>query len=130
MPPVGSSFMAQASSSPQNPSTSPAGSGQSGTANPTAPTETQTNPTSAPTQPSAGSADAQSNIQKALQQDPTLANQNISVTVSGNKVELTGTVASKEQKKTAKQIAETNAGGMKVVDHLKVESKGNPPQKY
>ena len=87
--------------------------------------------------PATGSGDAQSNIQKALQQDPNLANANIAVNVSGNKVELSGTVASKEQKKTAKQIAESNAGGMKVVDHLKVagsskESKDNTsnPPKY
>lgn len=112
MPPMGSSFMAQ-SSSPQNPSTPPSGA-QSGTTTPAPAQETS----------AASSTDAQSNIQKALQQDPTLANANIAVNVSGNKVELTGTVANKEQKKTAKEIAESHAGGMKVVDHLKVE--GSP----
>jgi osmotically-inducible protein OsmY len=66
------------------------------------------------------SGDVQDKIQKAIQQDPSLANANINVMVSGNKVELNGTVASKDQKKTAKQIAETNGGGMKVMDHLKV----------
>lgn len=124
IPPVGSSFMAQTGSSSQNPSTNP----QPGS---------QTSPASQPdTKTSAAnSSDVQGNIQKALQQDPNLANANITVTVNGNKVELTGTVADKEQKKTAKQIAESNAGGMKVVDHLKVEhSKGGKdnttPQKY
>ena len=69
--------------------------------------------------------DVQGNIQKALQQDPSLANANINVSMtSDNKVELTGTVASKDQKKSAKQIAESNAAGYKVVDHLKVEHSG------
>ena len=139
MPPMGSSFMAQAGSSQQYPSSSPNPGAQSGT-NPASqqpdtqkPTDTQKPPD---TQTStANTGDVQGNIQKALQQDPTLANANISVAVNGNKVELTGTVASKEQKQTAKQIAESNAGGMKVVDHLKVEhSKGGKdnttPPKY
>lgn len=71
----------------------------------------------------AGTPGVAANIQKALDQEPNLASANISATISGDKVELTGTVANKEQKKTAKQIAESNAGGIKVVDHLKVESK-------
>lgn len=68
--------------------------------------------------------DVQDKIQKAIQQDSSLSGANVNVSVTGNQVELTGTVASKDQKKTAKQIAESNAGGMKVVDHLKVEGKG------
>ena len=83
-------------------------------------------------QQSGNPSEAQGNIQKALQQDPKLANSNITVTTQGDKVELTGTVASKDQKKTAKHIAEQNAGGMKVVDHLKVEGEtdNNAPKKY
>lgn len=121
MPPMGSSFMAgQQSTAPQYPSSSPNGAGMSGQAS-------QNNTATA-----ANSTDAQSNIQKALQQDQSLATANINVTVNDNKVELTGTVTGKEQKKTAKKIAESNAGGMKVVDRLKVEgSKDNTaPQKY
>lgn len=78
----------------------------------------------------AGSGDVQSNIQKAFQQDSTLANANINVNVTAdNKVELSGTVADKEMKKTAKKIAEQNAAGYKVVDHIKVEhaKDNNPP---
>lgn len=80
-----------------------------------------------------GSGDVQDKIQKALQQDSSLSSANINVSVAGNKVELNGTVASKDQKKTAKQIAESNAGGMKVVDHLKVSgsesaSPSTPPK--
>lgn len=69
-------------------------------------------------------SDVQDKIQKAIQQDPSLSGANINVSVTGNKVELTGTVSSKDQKDAAKRIAESNAGGMKVIDHLKVESKG------
>ncbi|HEY6250344.1 MAG TPA: BON domain-containing protein [Candidatus Angelobacter sp.] len=74
-----------------------------------------------------GGGDVQDKIQKAIQQDSSLSGANVNVAVNNNQVELTGTVASKEQKKTVKQIAETNAGGMKVVDHLKVEGKGTSP---
>ena len=133
-PPMGNSFMAQ--SSGQNPSSQYPGSQTPGTT-PSTPPPSSDNKADTSTPAATGSADAQGNIQKALQQDPNLANANIAVNVSGNKVELTGTVASKEQKKTAKQIAESNAGGMKVVDHLKVqhaskESKDNTsnPPKY
>lgn len=86
-------------------------------------------------QAGAGSTDVQSNIQKALQQDSSLASANINVNVTkDNKVELTGTVADKEQKKAAKKIAESNAAGYKVVDHLKVAgastNSSTPPPKY
>lgn len=124
MPPMGSSFVAQqggssaqypSSQTPSNPPQNPAGaSGQTTQAASSNPSE------------------AQGNIQKALQQDPKLANSNITVSTKGDKVELTGTVTSKEEKKTAKHIAEQNAGGMKVVDHLKVEgaTDNNAPKKY
>lgn len=84
--------------------------------------------------PAAGSSDVQDKIQKAIQQDSSLSGANVNVSVTGDKVELTGTVASKDQKKTVKQIADSNAGGMKVVDHVKVEKGANanptsaPPQ--
>jgi osmotically-inducible protein OsmY len=68
----------------------------------------------------ANGSDVQDKIQKAIQQDSSLASSNINVNVNNNKVELTGTVSSKDQEKTAKQIAQSNAGGMKVVSHLKV----------
>ena len=79
------------------------------------------------TSPAGGGSDVQDKIQKAIQQDSSLSGANVNVSVSGDKVELSGTVASKDQKKTVKQIAESNAGGMKVVDHVKVEGKGNSP---
>jgi osmotically-inducible protein OsmY len=119
IPPRGSNFMAQTGTSPQYPSSSPNAGAQSGT-NPSSQQPSQ-QPDKQSNAANTNTSDVQGNIQKALQQDPTLAGANISATVNGNKVELTGTVASKEQKKTAKQIAETNAGVMKVADHLKVE---------
>jgi len=75
----------------------------------------------------AGGTDVQDKIQKAIQQDSSLSGANVNVSVNGNKVELTGTVASKDQKHTAKQLADANAGGMKVVDHLKVEKGSSAP---
>ena len=151
IPPMGSSFMPQSSgggagnsgtsgqsgSSSQNPTMNPNTGAQSGSNPGSQQPGNQTSPASqSGTQTSAtSSGDVQGNIQKALQQDPTLANANITATVSGNKVELSGTVPDKEEKKKAKQIAESNAGGMKVVDHIKVEhSKGGKdnttPPKY
>lgn len=70
---------------------------------------------------SAGS-DVQSQVQTALQQDPKLANANINVMVKGNKLELSGTVPSGKEKKEAEKIAKTNAGNLKVKNHIKVAS--------
>jgi osmotically-inducible protein OsmY len=99
---------------PGNPGS--ASPGQSGTQDPTSQTSGASGQTAGAT------SDVQDKIQKAIQQDSSLASSNINVNVADNKVELTGTVASKDQKKTARQIAEANAGGMKVVDHVKVSS--------
>lgn len=74
----------------------------------------------------AASGDVQSQIQTALQQDPKLANANINVSVSGNKLELSGTVPSNDEKKQAEQIAKSHAGNLKVKNHIKVAS-ANPP---
>ncbi|HLJ27439.1 MAG TPA: BON domain-containing protein [Candidatus Angelobacter sp.] len=100
--------------SPQTPSTAPS-----------TPTSEQTGSMD-PKSQAGNSGDVQDKVQKALQQDSSLASANINVSVSGDKVELNGTVASRDQKKTAKQIAESNAGGMKVVDHLKVGGGDSP----
>lgn len=90
------------------------------------PSKPSTDPAASPAQTSpGGSSDVQDKIQKALQQDSSLSGANITVTVTGDKVELTGT-ATKDQKKTAQQIAESNAGGMKVVNHIKVAGESSP----
>lgn len=81
-------------------------------------------------------SDVQSQVQTALQQDPKLANANINVTVKGKDLELTGTVPSGKEKKEAGKIAKTNAGNLKVKNHLKVASampgheKSAPPKPY
>lgn len=98
--------------------TSPAS--QSPTTSPSSPSDQAGSMDKDKAQAGASGSDVQDKIQKAIQQDSSLSGANINVSVNGDKVDLTGTVASKDQKKTAKQIAESNAGGMKVMDHLKV----------
>jgi BON domain len=71
----------------------------------------------------AATGDVQSNIQSAIQKDPTLATANVTVDVkNGKSVELTGTVPNKDAKDTAERIAKENSGGLKVKNHLKVAS--------
>ena len=72
----------------------------------------------------------QSDIQAALQKEPTLAASNINVQVSGKSVELLGTVPSKDAKDTAEQIAKAHSGGLDVKNHLKIgpASTGAPPK--
>ena len=82
-------------------------------------------------------SDVQSQVQTAIQQDPKLANANINVAVNGKDLELTGTVPSGKEKKEAAKIAKTNAGNLKVKNHIKVakassgqstpQSGSNPP---
>lgn len=71
----------------------------------------------------AATGDVQSNIQSAIQKDPTLATANVTVEVkNGKSVELTGSVPNKDAKDTAERIAKENSGGLKVKNHLKVAS--------
>ena len=76
----------------------------------------------------ANTGDVQSDIQSAIQKDPSLANSNVNVQVSGKNIELSGTVPSKEAKETAEQIAKSHSGGMEVKNHLKVSGSSNPGQ--
>jgi hypothetical protein len=71
--------------------------------------------------PPADPTAVQSDIQKALQNDSTLANSNINVQVNDKDVELTGSVPNKEAKKAAERIAKDRAAGMDVKNHIKVE---------
>lgn len=90
--------------------------------------QTQTPPTGVQTSISpADIAAVQKNIQTAFQQDPTLANSNINVNVTKDKVELSGTAPDKETKKTAEKVARANAGGLDIKNHIKVEK--NEPTK-
>jgi osmotically-inducible protein OsmY len=65
----------------------------------------------------------QSKIQAAFQQDPALAN--VTVSATGNTVELSGTAASKKDKKKAEKLAKENANGAKVVDNIQVGGGSN-----
>ncbi len=69
-------------------------------------------------QPDASGQSAESQIQKAIQQEPGLSD--VTVKQSGDKIELTGTVASKADKKKAADLAKSSAGGQKIVDKIKV----------
>ncbi|HZU29532.1 MAG TPA: BON domain-containing protein [Candidatus Angelobacter sp.] len=66
--------------------------------------------------------DVQGNIQSAIQKDPSLANANVNVAVTGKTVELNGTVPTKDAKDNAERIAKDNANGMKIKNHIKVAS--------
>jgi len=67
-----------------------------------------------------GAADIQSDIQSALQKEPSLAGASITVQVVGKSVELSGTVPNKDAKETAEKIAKDHSGGMDVKSRLKV----------
>jgi osmotically-inducible protein OsmY len=69
---------------------------------------------------STGGANLRDSIQTALQQEPSLKDANIKVNVEDNKIELTGTAASNDDKKTAVRVTKANAKGKKVTDHIKV----------
>jgi opacity protein-like surface antigen len=140
------------SSQPQQPSssgsqsqTSPSSSGSQTSPSSTQPDQTQTQPST--TQPStpdkdkdkdatgqqsskmpqgessaASATDVESTIQQAIQKDPSLSGANIQVKATEKEVDLSGTVNSNDEKKTAEQIAKTNAGHRKVKNHIKVKS--------
>jgi osmotically-inducible protein OsmY len=72
---------------------------------------------------------ASQSVQSQIQQQPELSN--VTVTEGSDKIELSGTVASKADKDKAKSIAESAAGGRKVKNNIKVsESKdtASPPK--
>jgi osmotically-inducible protein OsmY len=61
-------------------------------------------------------------IQNGLRGEASLTKANIEVRIADNEIELTGTVANKQQKKVAGQVAEDYANGLKVLNHLKIQS--------
>jgi len=114
---------AQTSGSSPSSQTTPSQPSQDQTQKP----ETQSG--SSATATATSSTDVQGQIQTALKNDPTLSNANITVSVTDDAVELTGTVASGDEKRAAKKIAKSYAGTRKVKDSLTVsgESKKSPP---
>ena len=64
----------------------------------------------------------QSQIQNALKNEPTLANDSVNVTVSDEEIDLAGSVATAKEKLTAKRIVQSFAENRKVKDHLTLAS--------
>ncbi|HLK33090.1 MAG TPA: BON domain-containing protein [Terriglobales bacterium] len=64
----------------------------------------------------------QSEIQNALSQQGSLSGSNIQVNVTDTNIELTGNVATPDQKQTAERIAGSYAGSRRVVNHITVSS--------
>ena len=73
----------------------------------------------------ASGGDIQMQIQNALQKEPTLSNDNLTVSVTDDTIELNGTVNSSKEKQTAKRIAQSYAGNRKVKEHLTVSGQGD-----
>jgi osmotically-inducible protein OsmY len=92
--------------------------------NPPAVPQTQQPPTADQNKPpTTSTANVQSDIQSALQKDPSLASANISVQVSDAGIELSGTVPTKDAKDAAEQIAKSHSGGLDVKNNIKVTGK-------
>lgn len=77
--------------------------------------------------------DLQAQIQNAIRNEPTLANDNVRVSVTDEGIELTGAVATAKEKLTAQRIAQSYAENRKVSDRITVtgharDSSTNPGQ--
>jgi len=70
-------------------------------------------------------ATLQNQIQNALQNEPTLRNDNINVNVTDSTIELSGTVQTGKEKQTASRIASSFAGNRRVRDRITVSGKGS-----
>jgi osmotically-inducible protein OsmY len=65
-------------------------------------------------------SDLQSQIQSALSKEPTLAGDSARATVSGDTIELNGTVGTNKEKITATRIVQSYAGSKKLVNKLTI----------
>ena len=70
----------------------------------------------------ANATQIQSEIQNAISRQGTLSGSNIQVNVTDTDVELTGNVATPDQKQTAERIAGSYAANRRVVNHITVSS--------
>ena len=68
------------------------------------------------------STDVRTQIEAALRDDPSLSNVNVNVTE--NTVELTGSVENGQDRQNVLGIAQSYAGGRRVVDRLTVKGRG------
>jgi osmotically-inducible protein OsmY len=116
---AGMNQQAQQQPSPSTPQTQPGqaqpGMTQQGVETPNAGSNNQMGST-------ANSTQIQSEIQSALSQQGTLSGSNIQVNVTDTDIELTGNVATPDQKQTAERIAGSYAGNRRVVNHITVSS--------
>jgi hypothetical protein len=69
-------------------------------------------------------SDLESQIQTALSKEPTLSGDSAHVTVSGDTVELAGTVGTSKEKVTATRIVQSYAGSKKLVNRLTIARRG------
>ena len=69
-------------------------------------------------------ATLQGQIQNALQNEPTLRNDNVNVAVTDSTIELSGTVQNGKEKETARRIASSFAGNRRVKDRVTLSGKG------
>lgn len=70
-------------------------------------------------------ATLQNQIQNALQNEPTLRNDNLNVNVTDSTIELSGSVQTGKEKQTAQRIASSFAGNRRVRDRITVSGKGS-----
>jgi len=68
-------------------------------------------------------SDLQSQIQGALSKEPTLAGDSAHATVSGDTIELAGTVGTNKEKITATRIVQSYAGSKKLVNKLTINGR-------
>lgn len=68
----------------------------------------------------------ESQIQNALNKEPTLTGDSTHVTVSADTIELAGNVNTSKEKITATRIVQSYAGSKKVMNHLVIGGKGSP----
>jgi hypothetical protein len=73
-------------------------------------------------------SDLESQIQNALSKEPTLTGDSAHVKVSGDTIDLTGTVGTSKEKITATRIVQSFAGSKKLVNHLTIGNGKAAPQ--
>ena len=72
-------------------------------------------------------SDLQSQIQNALSKEPTLSGDSAHANVSGDTIELAGTVGTNKEKITATRIVQSYAGSKKLVNKLTVNGRSDKP---
>ena len=70
-------------------------------------------------------ATLQNQIQNALQNEPTLRNDNLNVAVTDSTIELSGNVQNSKEKETARRIASSFAGNRRVRDRISLSGKSS-----